>query len=151
MDTDNISAALSRASGQLKVNLQTAKTVEKDVFVTKPGFYLGGAPFMIYYNLLNELGCGTFKEVDQLVSRSKCSDAEEALEDLWAIEDGWNTFLKSTEQEEDAKPAGAGDSLEPATLESIVLKRCSDEGELSLGSLIGEAEVTHFVLLRHLA
>ena len=58
---------------------------------------------MIYYNLLNELGCGTFEEVDQLVSRSKCSDAEEALEDLWAIEDGWNTFLKSTEQEEDAK------------------------------------------------
>jgi len=86
-----------------------------------------------------------------LVSRSKCSDAEEALEDLWAIEDGWNTFLKSTEQEEDAKPAGAGDTLEPATLESIVLKRCSDERELSLGSLVGEAEVTHFVLLRHLA
>ena len=42
METDNISAALSKASGQLKVNLQTAKAVEKDVFVTKPGFYLGG-------------------------------------------------------------------------------------------------------------
>ena len=42
MDTDNIPAALAKASGQLKVNLQTAKAVEKDVFVTKPGFYFGG-------------------------------------------------------------------------------------------------------------
>ena len=46
MATDNISAALSKASGQLKVNLQTAKSVEKDVFVTKPGFYLGGKKSM---------------------------------------------------------------------------------------------------------
>ena len=58
---------------------------------------------MIYYNLLNELGCGTFREVDQLVSRSKCGEAKEAFEDLWAIEDGWNTFLRSTEQEKGAK------------------------------------------------
>ena len=51
------------------------------------------------------------------------------------------------------QPAGTGDTLEPATLESIVLKRCSDDvgGDLSLGSLVGGAEVTHFVLLRHLA
>ena len=52
MGTDNISAALSKASGQLKINLQTAKSVEKDIFVTKPGFYLGGKVIRLTYNVI---------------------------------------------------------------------------------------------------
>jgi len=148
---DIAAKAIEKAFQTLRVNLGKATKVDKDAFVARPGFYLGGAPFKIYQDLLNECSVQSFQELEGLVKNGSES-AREALEELWSAEDDWNDFLRSVSPQDGHQGIGQGDVLDSQARDIQLVS--INGGQTTLGRVIGgsdERAMTHFVLLRHLA
>jgi len=168
MSEDVANEAIVKARQRLEANLNNAKSVPKEEFEARPGFHLGGAPFLIYRDLLQEVGAATMKEFEsRVVSHLDGAESRSHLEDLWQVEDEWDEFLaKSNVKNQHAKGENVavkvqGDLLDASRdlsmgpFENVRTGDTVDLGQMIAASAVADDVsgniVTHLVLLRHLA
>ena len=68
--------------------------------MTTPGKFLGSA-IEIYTELLRDSGCQSWENLTKIWKNNWRSDCKlrDAVEELWATEEEWNTFLQQQEVE----------------------------------------------------
>lgn len=148
-----------RTASEALEGLLVRVDLDKDMpeFLARPGQYLASA-IGIYANLLEANGVTSVHDLEKKWRDSvSCEDnLEEAVDDLWSVEDRWDQILK----EVDVKAFGNGSQTSSPPLKmgdllpkNLRLVEARKGFPISLEEVIGNqsANYCHLVLLRHLA